>query len=974
MCSKHSAVKADTSTNSKRLYIICCLWLLLIFWFYSCSPVFAQTEVAFWVMLGGKDKPSPPDLYKKYVDHRFDEEFITSKDKPTVQFQKAILTVIDNFDSRYNKGRKPEDQVRIRIQFISWLQAEKALNWAVDHPKDRPDLVQMPSTWTAYYASEGLLFPIDDIAQEAGAYVRYPRAILESCRIDGKEYGLYALPWTLDCRVYYYRKDDFQSAGFNDLSTREAFSRVSRLRDACEKVKAKTGSERDVLGITTSGTDWTIIHDLAPWIWRRGGAYVQKGPHGWRSGLMDTATREGLWDYIRFAMQFASLPAKPEEAQIGADMDDGFWHSDRQEYSLISTGQWVISRILRLPQEQMECYGTMAPLFSDRGSPVTYIGGSNLSLIDKRPQSNRSHAAQALLKYLATEEDTQVLLADLSGGIPSLRDALSRQAETKPLYNPVLEAIEFNQKEYYPSIPEWKAIEIVLKRTLGEIWVEAGRAKANNPGKIEIALEAARPGIDRALTRGNHDIEVLLNGGGIIGELRVFWHDRGRWIIIGLLLILLACTISRIRRRLMRYLKPGFKGASPCEVTITGPSDVGQKPCYTMSVGRTVDHPFAGFSAPLRLDVEGLVKSFEGQPGLSTDRFTEKRARISSALRAPAGVQAEIRQAKKDKRPIQLRVEDGQLPWHWISLEYEEQIVPLCDIMPVGVELFTGQTTPPRQRKIDRPVKVLAVYDEGGVLDGDPHTKLLLRDPRVVFASLPRTKSNVASALQFLKRALWFGGRSRRVKPTAYIREYPCGAEMLSKTSPDGKNGLDYLKDEIINGCNSVVSLHTHFEMVPENPNASRLYFFRGLEKGEDSVVISSQEFLEWLKHAQPSPRLVVLNACDSARLGGQDAKRWQPSLSFGQEILRQTNVEAVVATMWPVTNQTDISSFGKAFYKSLLLKGESYAQAVWDGVNTMHREHPADRRQSWAAYVLLGRADGCLCEEAVDKEETRRG
>lgn len=82
------------------------------------------------------------------------------------------------------------------VRFAAW---ENALN-APDALKNY-DVIQVPSTWTAYFISEGALSKCKD----PNMSVFLPE-LVKTCSIEGSN-DIYAIPWQSDTRVLYYRKE-----------------------------------------------------------------------------------------------------------------------------------------------------------------------------------------------------------------------------------------------------------------------------------------------------------------------------------------------------------------------------------------------------------------------------------------------------------------------------------------------------------------------------------------------------------------------------------------------------------------------------------------------------------------------------------------------------------------------------------------------------------------------------------------------
>jgi multiple sugar transport system substrate-binding protein len=71
--------------------------------------------------------------------------------------------------------------------------------------EDRPDLMQIGSTWVAALADSGLIESLDDRIR--AGFVRREKMIPESWDLYRTDSGQFAIPWYLDVRALYYRSD-----------------------------------------------------------------------------------------------------------------------------------------------------------------------------------------------------------------------------------------------------------------------------------------------------------------------------------------------------------------------------------------------------------------------------------------------------------------------------------------------------------------------------------------------------------------------------------------------------------------------------------------------------------------------------------------------------------------------------------------------------------------------------------------------
>src|SRR5437667_7893181 len=104
--------------------------------------------------------------------------------------------------------------LRVRVQQIPWSAAHEKLVTAYVGGA-MPDVFQAGNTWLPEFAALDALEPLDDRLARSPAPVRgddFP-GILDTNVIDGVTYGV---PWYVDTRVLFYRRDMLAEAGHPD--------------------------------------------------------------------------------------------------------------------------------------------------------------------------------------------------------------------------------------------------------------------------------------------------------------------------------------------------------------------------------------------------------------------------------------------------------------------------------------------------------------------------------------------------------------------------------------------------------------------------------------------------------------------------------------------------------------------------------------------------------------------------------------
>ena len=124
--------------------------------------------------------------------------------------------------------------VRVQVQQIPWSAAHEKLLTAFAGDA-LPDVIQLGNTWVPEFAALEAIAPLEP--EDAAVDDVFP-GILASSRIDGR---LLAMPWYVDTRLLFYRKDVLAQAGFDRPPTTWA-----EWREAMALVKFLTEPEQQV--------------------------------------------------------------------------------------------------------------------------------------------------------------------------------------------------------------------------------------------------------------------------------------------------------------------------------------------------------------------------------------------------------------------------------------------------------------------------------------------------------------------------------------------------------------------------------------------------------------------------------------------------------------------------------------------------------------------------------------------------------
>jgi len=357
--------------------------------------------------------------------------------------------------------------VRVRVQQIPWSAAhEKVLTAIVG--RATPDLAQMGNTWIPEMAALGALAPVDGPVADSG----YFPGILATNIIDDTLFGL---PWYVDTRVLFYRKDLLARAGFDSMPTT-----WDGWREAMLAIKRNAGPGQYAIFLPTNEWPPQVILGLqqgSPLIDEQGfGAF--RGPEFARAfDFLMSLYQDGL--------------AAPVSNNTIANLYQEF---ARGTFAMYISGPWNLGEFRRrLPADMQDDWGT-APLPGPDGPGVSLAGGSSLVVFRGSKHADLAHQ---LVAYLARPEQ-QIRFYRLTGDLPARLEAWN-----DPALAADAEAVAFRTQLTRvvptPMVPEWEQATTKIMD-----FTEAAARGQRTPASALASLDAA---VDRLLERRRYLLE-----------------------------------------------------------------------------------------------------------------------------------------------------------------------------------------------------------------------------------------------------------------------------------------------------------------------------------------------------------------------------------------------------------------------------------------------------------------------------------
>ena len=358
--------------------------------------------------------------------------------------------------------------VRVVVQQIPWNAAhEKLLTAYVG--RSTPDVAQLGNTWIAEFAALRAIQPLDArlAASREVARAAYFPGIWDTNVLDGTLYGI---PWYVDTRVLFYRRDLLARAGWDSIP-----GSWEEWRRAMVAMKRLDGPDRSAIFLPTN--------EYTPWIvfGLQAGSPLLKD-HDTRGAFSEPPYRRAA-DFYLGLFRDGLAPNVP-----GAGIANRYQEFERGTFGMYISGPWDVGEFRRRLSPALQGDWATAPLPGPDGPEHGYSTAGGSSLVILRT-SRHPDEAWRLIEFLSRPEQ-QVRFARLTGDFPARREAWRDTSLTNDPHTRAF-AIQLQRAVPTPKVPEWENISLKL-----EFCVEA------------MALGHAAP--DSALARLDRDVDQIL--------------------------------------------------------------------------------------------------------------------------------------------------------------------------------------------------------------------------------------------------------------------------------------------------------------------------------------------------------------------------------------------------------------------------------------------------------------------------------
>jgi multiple sugar transport system substrate-binding protein len=351
----------------------------------------------------------------------------------TVKFW-ALGNEGENVQKFIPEFEKENPGIVVDIQQIPWTAAHEKLLTAFAG-NSLPDICQLGNTWIPEFSFLGAIDSLNDLIARSSeiASSNYFPGIWEPNVMGTAVYGI---PWYVDTRLLFYRKDILAKAGFP-----EGPKSWADLQTASARIVGASGHKRYAIFLPTNEWQPLVLFAL------EAGATLLRDND--TRGDFTNASFEKAYAFYRSCYTKGYSPLSWMEIQnIYQGIAEGY-------IAMYITGPWNVGEFKRrLPPDLQDKWMT-APMPAVDGSfpGCSFAGGSSFVIVRSSP---RKVAAWKLIEYLS-RTSVQLRFYHLTGDLPTVRKAWEDSTLSK---DPYMRAffLQLQNLKMTPKVPEWEQI------------------------------------------------------------------------------------------------------------------------------------------------------------------------------------------------------------------------------------------------------------------------------------------------------------------------------------------------------------------------------------------------------------------------------------------------------------------------------------------------------------------------------------
>ena len=339
-----------------------------------------------------------------------------------------ITKIIPEFEKKY-------PNIKVKVQQIPWTAAQEKLITAFASD-NTPDVCQLGNTWIPQFAALNAIIDLSEFI--AKSKIIKPEyffsGVWETNIIDNKIYGI---PWYVDTRLMFYRKDVFQKAGFN-----EPPKNWKELYQLCKKIKdLNDDKEKYPIFIPTNEWNTFIIFGL------QAGAELLK-----ENNTLGNFNSKEFKESFDFLIKFHKEKLTP----LGMMQVTNVYQAMAEEYiSIYFSGPWNIPEFKKWMIGNLSDKWSTAPMpgYKNEYPGLSLAGGSSLVIFKNSKYKNE---VWKLIEFLS-EPEMQLKVYKLTNNLPSVINAWKDSSLSEDIYMKAF-YLQLQNVVPTPKIPEWEQI------------------------------------------------------------------------------------------------------------------------------------------------------------------------------------------------------------------------------------------------------------------------------------------------------------------------------------------------------------------------------------------------------------------------------------------------------------------------------------------------------------------------------------
>ncbi|MFI5731932.1 sugar ABC transporter substrate-binding protein [Kribbella sp. NPDC051587] len=364
----------------------------------------------------------------------------------------AMGTEGENLPKLLEQFQQANPGVKVTVTPIPWDAAHNKFTTAIT-AQSVPDAAMVGSTWMGEFADLGALDPTPQGFDNSSFF----EGALDTTKVKDVQYGV---PWYVETRLVYYRKDLAKKAGITTLPTDWA-----GLKAMAKAMQDKAGAKYGI-NLQPGGTgSWETV---MPFAWSAGAEITGDDQ---KSFTLDTpAMQEGLQyfqSYFTDKIAGTDLPPNQTEAQFVNGTAPMF-----------ISGPWMAGSVAKVGGPAMKPNIGVFQLPKNK-TATSFVGGANFAVFKN---SKNKDSAWKLVKWLS-EAKTQAAWFKLSTDLPAVKSAWDDPTIADDPLLPVF-GKQLEDAKAPPAIVNWEQVAAAFDAEV-EKMVKAGQSPADTAKAIQ---------------------------------------------------------------------------------------------------------------------------------------------------------------------------------------------------------------------------------------------------------------------------------------------------------------------------------------------------------------------------------------------------------------------------------------------------------------------------------------------------------